>query len=150
MRPSHILACGRCGQKNRIAADRPLREARCGQCRAPLFAGAPVEIDEAALSRHLETDTLPVLVDVWAPWCGPCRTMSPAFAAAAGVLEPNLRLFKLDADAAPELSRRFSIRSIPTLLLFHRGALVARSAGAMDTRQIVAWARQHLAGTAAG
>lgn len=150
MTAPHILACSQCGQKNRIAAQRPLGQARCGSCHAALFSGTPVELGEAELARHIATDSLPLLVDVWAPWCGPCRAMAPAFAAAAAALEPEVRLFKLNADEAPRFSQQHAIRGIPALLLFRGGRVVARSAGAMDTRQIIAWTRQQLGAVQAG
>ena len=144
-----MLICPHCGQKNRISAERDAKSAHCGKCHQALFDGHPVEVDEAAFNRHLTTDELPLLVDVWAPWCGPCRMMAPAFEAAAGVLEPEVRLLKLNADTAPNVSQAFAIRSIPTILLFHRGRLVSRSSGALTAPQIVAWTRQHLPARAA-
>lgn len=144
MNASNLLICTHCGQKNRISSERPLREARCGKCHAAFFAGHPFEVADAALRSHIRTDDLPLLVDVWAPWCGPCRMMAPAFEAAAARLEPEVRLFKLNADNAPDISQRFAVRSIPTILLFHKGNLVARSSGAMTADQIVGWTAQHL------
>lgn len=149
MSASRLLICPHCGQKNRISTERDGKSAHCGKCRRLLFDTHPVEVDEAAFNRHLITDEVPLLVDVWAPWCGPCRMMAPAFEAAAGVLEPEVRLVKLNADTAPNVSQAFAIRSIPTILLFHRGRLVSRSSGALTAQQIVAWTRQHLPATAA-
>lgn len=144
MTANPLLICPRCGQKNRISAERDARSAHCGKCHRALFDAHPIEVDEAAFNRHLKTDELPLLVDVWAPWCGPCRMMAPAFEAASGILEPEVRLLKLNADTAPNVSQAFAIRSIPTILLFHRGRLVSRSSGALTAPQIVAWTRQHV------
>ncbi len=144
-----LLGCTRCGQTNRISSEKRPTAARCGKCHEPLFAGRAVEVTEGVFNRHLAADDLPMLVDVWAPWCGPCRMMSPAFDAAAGSLEPDVRLFKLNADAAPALSQRFAVRSIPTIMLFRKGELLGRSSGVMNTPQIVAWTRQHLPHAAA-
>lgn len=135
-----MAVCPACRKRNRIPAARLGEKPVCGACGQALFAGHPVEVDGAGLDRHAEGD-LPVLVDVWAPWCGPCRTMGPMFERAAAALEPGMRLLKLNLDAAPEIGRRFGIRSVPTLLLLHRGKLKAQTAGAMDSGRIVAWAR---------
>jgi thioredoxin 2 len=140
---SHIV-CGRCGQTNRVAADRPALKARCGSCHEPLFAGHPLDVDEAGFERHAEHNDIPVLVDVWAPWCGPCRAMAPMFERAAAALEPGVRLLKLNSDQAPGVSARLGIRSIPTMLLLESGRVLARTSGAMSTQQIVAWTQSHL------
>ncbi len=145
MSTAHLLVCGHCGQINRIPLDRPLRQARCGNCHEPLFGGHPIAVDETAFNRHAKHTSIPVLVDVWAPWCGPCRAMAPMFERAASVLEPDVRLIKLNSDAAPEVSARLGIRSIPTLLLMQSGRILARTSGAMSTDQIVGWTRSHLA-----
>jgi thioredoxin 2 len=144
MNGSRHIVCGHCGEVNRVAADRPANQAQCGKCRQPLFAGIPFEVDAAKFEHHASRDEIPLLVDVWAPWCGPCRAMAPMFAEAARLLEPELRLLKLNSDAAPSLSARLGIRSIPTLLLIKKGKIVARQTGVMDTRRIVDWTQGHL------
>ena len=139
----HIV-CLACGAVNRMPSDRPAEEANCGACKARLFTGSPVEVDSAEFDRHLARNTIPLLVDVWAPWCGPCRTMAPEFQRAAGMLEPQIRLLKVNADEQPQISTRYGIRGIPALLLFRNGHLASQTAGAMNADQIVAWARSNL------
>ena len=139
------IVCGHCGQINRVPAGRPAAAGRCGACHKPLFDGHPIEVDEQGFVRHLAHSDIPVLVDVWAPWCGPCRAMAPMFERAASELEPDVRLIKLNADTAPEISSRLSITGIPTLLLMRGGKEISRRSGAMDARSIVAWTRDGLA-----
>ena len=140
MSASQQIVCGHCGQINRLPAERSLTAARCGSCHQPIFSGHPIEVDEQAFNRHVSHSDIPVLVDVWAPWCGPCRSMAPMFERAAEELEPKVRLLKLNADIAPAVSSRLGISGIPTLLLMHDGREMARTSGAMDTQTIVAWA----------
>lgn len=137
------IVCPSCQATNRVPAARLAAQPRCGSCHAPLFTAHPAEVDTAGFERHLRSDQIPVLVDVWAPWCGPCRTMAPMYERAAAALEPYVRLLKLNADTAPEILARYGVRSIPTLLLFHRGTLLAQNAGAMPAERIVQWARSH-------
>ena len=139
MSASHQIVCGHCGKINRLPAERTATSARCGSCHQPIFSGHPIEVDEAAFDRHLAHNDIPVLVDVWAPWCGPCRSMAPMFERAAQQLEPGVRLLKLNSDQAPSVSSRLGISGIPTLLLMRNGKEIARTSGAMDTRNIVAW-----------
>ncbi len=137
----HLIACPHCAAMNRVPAARLHASPRCGRCHRPLFQGLPVALGEADFDRHALRGTLPLLVDFWAPWCGPCRQMAPQFERAAGLLEPALRLAKVDTDASPGLGSRFGIRSIPTLVLLRGGREVARQAGAMTADAIVRWVR---------
>jgi len=142
--PLHIV-CLHCHTTNRVAAEQLDDAPDCGKCHQPLFTGHPVALDEAGFDKHIARSALPVLVDFWAPWCGPCRTMAPAFEQAAKQLEPTMRLAKVDTEAAQNLAARFNIRSIPTLALFVAGREVARQPGAMGAADIVRWARSHAA-----
>ncbi len=137
----HLL-CPSCSAVNRVDPDR-LAKAVCGKCAKPLTGGV-LHLDAPTMDALLARDELPLVVDFWAPWCGPCRMMAPAFEEAAGLLGPGVRLGKVDTEAEKALGARFRIQSIPTVALFVAGREVDRIMGARSARDIAAWVRQHL------
>ena len=140
-----LIACPHCDMLNRVPRARPAEKAKCGQCHRPLFTGAVLPLDAVRFDKQVTAD-LPVLVDFWAEWCGPCRIMAPAIEAAASKLEPRLRFAKLDTEAAPQIAARFGIRAIPTLILFKSGREIARRSGALPAGELERWITQSLAG----
>ncbi|MGZ5037333.1 MAG: thioredoxin TrxC [Usitatibacter sp.] len=145
MSDSLHVVCPACATTNRVASERLGAGATCGHCKAPLFTGRPVELGAANFDRHLRSNDLPVVVDFWAPWCGPCRMMAPAYEQAAAKLSPRVRLAKLDTEANPEIGARFGIRSIPTLAVFRNGREIARQSGAMASApQLIQWIESHV------
>ncbi len=139
MSDSLIVVCPHCAGANRVPAARLGEGGTCGKCKRPLFEGHPIELNGGNFDAHVGRSDLPLVVDFWAPWCGPCRSMAPAFEQAAHALEPQYRLAKVNTENEPQLAQRFAIRSIPTLALFRNGREVARQAGAMDQASLIRW-----------
>jgi thioredoxin 2 len=137
------VVCPSCQAINRLPAGGKSLEAQCGKCKQQLFQSNSLEVSAAVFARHLEKNELPIVVDFWAPWCGPCKTMGPNFSAAAVELEPDFRLLKLNTENAQQVATQYSIRSIPTMIIFKAGNEIARVSGAMDRSQIISWAKQN-------
>jgi len=136
------LACPACHRKNRLPVGRPVDGANCGACKSALFQGRPVVLDSHSFAAHSQTD-LPLVVDFWAPWCGPCRQFAPVFEQAAAGMEPRVRLGKVNTEDQPQLAQQFGIRSIPTLMIFKHGRELARLSGALPAAQFAQWVAQH-------
>jgi thioredoxin 2 len=133
------LSCPACLTTNRVMSSRLNEEPKCGHCAAPLLTDKPIELDETQFDQFISHTELPVLVDFWAPWCGPCRVMAPHFERAAAQLKGRVRLVKVNTEQSPALAARFHIRAIPTLVLYHAGKEVKRMSGALDTAELVKW-----------
>jgi thioredoxin 2 len=145
MSESLHISCPSCGAKNRVPESRLEQQPKCGRCGEPLFSAHPVALTDANFESVINGTDLPVIVDCWAAWCGPCRMFAPVFEEAARTLEPKFRLVKLDTDANPQTAARLGIRSIPTLIAFRQGKERQRISGAMPLNQFLQWARQHAA-----
>jgi thioredoxin 2 len=144
MSESKHIVCPHCMAVNRIPAARMSDAPRCGKCKHTRFTAHPVALQDGSFRRHIERNDIPVVVDFWAPWCGPCKMMAPAFEQATAQLEPRVRTAKLNTEEARVIAGEYNIRSIPTLVLFHNGREVARQPGAMGAADIVRWVQAHL------
>jgi thioredoxin 2 len=140
-KPSQVLVCPSCQSPNRIPSARLGDDPRCGKCKQSIFTGRPITLSDQTFDRHLTRSDLPLVVDFWAPWCGPCRMMAPFFEQAAAELEPRVRLAKVNTDENPRLAQRYQINSIPTTAVFKSGREAARQAGAMNLPQLLQWIR---------
>jgi len=142
---SHLhVVCPHCTAVNRIPAERLVAHPKCGKCGQQLFTGKPVELSQSTFQKHLQKNDIPLLIDFWAPWCGPCKMMGPAFAEAATQLEPRVRLAKVNTEVEQHLGAQLNIRSIPTMVLFQNGVEKARQSGAMNSSGIMQWVNNQL------
>ena len=140
---NHVV-CAHCGSINNVQVSRMGDNPACGKCKKPLFTGQPVELDEAGFNRFVSKSSQPLLVDYWAPWCGPCKMMAPAFKQAAQQLEPEFRLVKINTEVEQNLAGKMRIQSIPTLAIYKNGQETIRQPGAMGLNDLVTWARGHV------
>ena len=144
MRGLRHIVCPRCQAINRVPDIRLVEGPKCGQCHEQLFTGQPIALTARDFDMHATRSDIPLVVDFWAPWCGPCRMMAPAYEQAAKILEPHVRLAKVNTEEDQALGARFGIQSIPTLMLLRGGREVARQSGALGAQDIVHWVRAHL------
>ena len=144
MSDSQIIACPNCNQLNRIPKDKLGTEGKCGSCKNSLSHNAVIDLDQTAFTRHASKSDIPILVDFWAPWCGPCKMMAPILEDAAKKLSPNIRVGKVNTEAEQTLASQFNIRSIPTLAIFHKGKEIDRASGAMPLEQLIQWTNNAL------
>ncbi len=138
------IVCPHCNKLNRLPENKLVDSPRCGSCHKPLFTSKPIAVDSDQMRRHVQKNDLPVLVDFWAPWCGPCKTMAPVFAQIAAEIEPAVRLLKINTEDHPEASAPYNIRGIPALILFKNGKEVDRVTGAVDKQTLQTWLKSKL------
>ena len=130
MTESRHIVCPHCDSINRLPADRDARQAKCGRCHKPLFTGGAIPVSGKSFDAHVRNDDIPVVVDFWAQWCGPCKAMAPVYERVAAEMEPNMRFLKVDTEREPELAARYGIQAIPTLMVLRKGAVLDRRPGA--------------------
>ncbi|HHB83215.1 MAG TPA: thioredoxin TrxC [Devosia sp.] len=140
---SNQIVCPSCSAINRVPDNKPAHAAKCGKCKSRLFPGKPVELTAANFNKHISKSSVPVVVDFWAEWCGPCKMMGPEFAKAATALEPDFRMAKLNTEAAQNIAAQYAIQSIPMLMIFKNGKVIAQQPGAMQAGQIENWVRSN-------
>ncbi len=143
MSVTHIV-CPHCNTTNRIPNEKIANKPICGKCKKPLFFAKPLELNASNFAAHITKNDIPVVVDFWAEWCGPCKMMAPMFAQATAQLEPRVRMAKLNTEQEQNIAAQFNIRSIPTLIIFKQGKEIARQSGAMDSQSLIQWVNQYL------
>jgi thioredoxin 2 len=141
---SRHLVCPHCEAVNRIPANKLSDNPKCGRCKEPLFTGSPVELTDQTFDKHLRRNDVPLVVDFWAPWCGPCKMMAPHFKSVTAQMEPQVRFAKLNTEQAQRTAAQYNIRSIPTVAIFRNGRELARQAGALDARRLSQWIQSQL------
>ncbi|HFE38987.1 MAG TPA: thioredoxin TrxC [Gammaproteobacteria bacterium] len=139
MNETLIIACPNCNQLNRVPKEKLAEGGKCGSCKSPLILKTPLALNQQSFDKHVLKSDLPILLDFWAPWCGPCKAMSPVLEEAASLLSNRIRVAKVNTEKEPALASKFNIRSIPTLAIFHKGKEIGRSAGAMPLAQLQQW-----------